>query len=63
MAEEHHSHVLSTTSDHDHEEGNTSVFASVLNVMNSTMGVGILTLPYVMANFGLILGLIILVVI
>ena len=31
--------------------------------MNSTMGVGILTLPYVMANFGLIMGLIILIVI
>ena len=60
--EERISHVSSTISDHE-QEGNTGILSSVLNVMNSTMGVGILTLPYVMANFGLILGLIILVTI
>ena len=57
------SHLSSTISDNEETAGKSGNLSSVLNVMNSTMGVGILTLPYVMANFGLILGLIILVLI
>jgi len=57
------SHLSSTVSESEEAPGQASNLSSVLNVMNSTMGVGILTLPFVMSNFGLILGVIILVLI
>jgi len=43
------SHISSTASENEEAPGQVNNFSSVLNVMNSTMGVGILTLPFVMS--------------